>query len=452
MSQKKRKVAAHLSTLNPQLSTALRQRQTLTDNSYTTYAYDNDAQLTNSLGYTPGGTPMAGQQLAFVYDAGWNMTNRSVNGTAATYTVNDLNQVTSDGVNRYSYDGNGNRTNKGGVYYNYDEENRLVEAFDSVAHSFRTTFVYDGLSRMRLRTDYSWTGSFWYPNFTTYYIYDGKRVVQERVDGTPTVAYTRGKDLSGSLEGAGGIGGLLARSHGYSGGAWSTHSLYHADGNGNITCMINSAATPTIVATYRYDPYGRLITSSGSLASANVYRFSSKEYHANTGLYYYLYRCYDPGTQRWLGRDPFQEQGGVNLYAFIKNRPTIGFDPFGLIGPVDTPSWPPPSPTPTPPTPGPQTPKPPAAKPIPTKPPVKFPPPKPASTSLKCMVAIAMCGLTTAAAETCAAAPWSPNCIKDSVEAAAACAAAVVLCAPCMGEDPPPQGMPPWYPHPYPKP
>jgi hypothetical protein len=46
------------------------------------------------------------------------------------------------------------------------------------------------------------------------YIYDGMRVIQER-DGNnwPQVSYTRGLDLSGTFEGAGGIGGLLARSH-----------------------------------------------------------------------------------------------------------------------------------------------------------------------------------------------------------------------------------------------
>lgn len=42
------------------------------------------------------------------------------------------------------------------------------------------------------------------------------RVIEERdADNWPQVAYTRGTDLSGSLEGAGGIGGLLARSHGF---------------------------------------------------------------------------------------------------------------------------------------------------------------------------------------------------------------------------------------------
>lgn len=140
----------------------------------------------------------------------------------------------------------------------------------------------------------------------------------------PTVSYTRGTDLSGSLEGAGGIGGLLSRSHGYSSGTgnWSTHNAYHADGNGNITYLVNSSQT--LAASYRYDPFGNTTASSGSLASANVYRFSSKEIHVKSGLYYYGYRFYDPNAQRWLNRDPIAEEGGINLYGFVANNP-IGF-------------------------------------------------------------------------------------------------------------------------------
>src|SRR5881296_285105 len=116
------------------------------------------------------------------------------------------------------------------------------------------------------------------------------RVIQERDNNgnAPLVSYTRGNDLSGSLEGAGGIGGLLARLHGYSSGNWSTHNYYHADGNGNIMYLVDSSQA--LAASYRDDPYGNMISSSGSLAAGNVYRFSSKEIHVNSGLYYYGYR------------------------------------------------------------------------------------------------------------------------------------------------------------------
>jgi hypothetical protein len=126
-------------------------------------------------------------------------------------------------------------------------------------------------------------------------------VVQERTStNTPTVAYTRGLDLSSTLQGAGGIGGMLARSHRYSAGNWSTHNFYHADGMGNITYMVNNSPTPAMVAKYKYDPYGRTISSSGTLAAANLYRFSSKEINTTSGAYYFGYRFYNPAIQRWM--------------------------------------------------------------------------------------------------------------------------------------------------------
>jgi RHS repeat-associated protein len=155
-------------------------------------------------------------------------------------------------------------------------------------------------------------------------------VVQERSSAnTPTAAYTRGPDLSGTLQGAGGIGGMLARSHGYSGGSWSTHNFYHADGMGNITFMANNSPAPAMVAKYKYDPYGRTITATGPLAAANLYRFSSKEINPATGMYYFGYRFYNPAIQRWMNRDPLEERAGLNLYDFTHNRPIWGVDTDG---------------------------------------------------------------------------------------------------------------------------
>ena len=181
----------------------------------------------------------------------------------------------------------------------------------------------------------------WNPQSTNQYLYDGWRVIQERDGGNlPQVSYTRGNDLSGSLEGAGGIGGLLARSSGYSAGNWTSHAYYHADGNGNITCLID--ANQSVVASYRYDPFGNTLSQSGTLADANVYRFSSKEIHTNSGMYYYGYRFYDPSLQRWINRDPLGERGSKNLHRFVANSPANRLDFWGLQGvAIEFPEFPP---------------------------------------------------------------------------------------------------------------
>jgi len=318
---------------------------------YYQYTYDNIGQLKIA------DSSVNSEDRGYKYDSAWNVQYRTNNGVLGTFTVNSKNQLTvpPSGTSD-SYDDNGNLTARGFTahttrYLTYDDENRLVQIehdFFSVAQ-WKTTFTYDGLGRLRRKIEYDSGGTNVLSD--TRYIYDGMRVIQERNSGnTPTVSYTRGNDLSGSLEWAGGIGGLLARSYGYSSGNWSTHSFYHADGNGNITYLEDSSQA--LAASYRYDPFGNTISSSGTLATTNIYRFSSKEVHANSGMYYYGYRFYDPDSQRWINRDPVPRRD-PNLYVALANSPTIWVDPDG--GQVRRfplfPLLPPAAPTPKPPLP-----------------------------------------------------------------------------------------------------
>src|SRR6266545_6312322 len=87
------------------------------------------------------------------------------------------------------------------------------------------------------------------------------------------------------------------------------------------------------------DPFGNTLASSGTLADVNTYRFSSQEYHQNSGLLLYLRRAYDPNIQRWLNRDPIEERGGLNLYGFVGNDSLNRFDPFGLDWTDYIPNW-----------------------------------------------------------------------------------------------------------------
>ena len=293
---------------------------TRTDGSTYDFTYDAIGQLKVANG------SVNAEDRGYTYDTAWNLNYRTNNGALSTFYVDTKNELTNVFNAAYSYDGNGNLTNANGGTnaFIYDDENRLVQWYYYQAGTpttdgdLATEFVYDGLGRLRERWEYVWNsatspiGASWRWTSTTRYIYDGWRVIQERdTNNTPLVSYTRGTDLSGSLEGAGGIGGLLARSHGYSSGNWSTHNFYHADGNGNITYLVDSSQAKA--AEYRYDPFGNTISSSGTLASANVNRFSSKEQHINSGLYYYGFRWYSPNLQRWLNRDPLGDHAGTHL-------------------------------------------------------------------------------------------------------------------------------------------
>jgi RHS repeat-associated protein len=234
----------------------------------------------------------------------------------------------------FVYDPNGNMLSDGRRGFEYDDENQLIRV--TVTNWWKSEFQYDGKMRRRVRIEALWVSGAWVTNTIVRYVYDGNLVLQERWFNPQvsvsipmdTVTYTRGTDLSGSLEGAGGTGGLQARSAGS--GPQSSHTYYHADGNGNITALIS--ITQGLVAQYRYDPYGNILSQSGPVAEPNLYRFSTKEWHLNAGLGYYVYRYYDPRLQRWMNADPIAEAGGINLFGFVGNNPINEVDPLGLAG------------------------------------------------------------------------------------------------------------------------
>ena len=165
------------------------------------------------------------------------------------------------------------------------------------------------------------------PNATTVFFYDDWNLIEERIayaDGrTSTVKYYWGKDLSGSLQGAGGVGGLLYLT------VDGVIYIPCYDNNGNITKYVD--ANGNVVASYTYDAFGKLIAKAGVLADFFRHRFSTKYFDIESRLYYYGYRFYHPILMRWLNRDPIEEEGGLNLYAFCKNSAPYKFDLLGNI-------------------------------------------------------------------------------------------------------------------------
>jgi len=276
--------------------------------------------------------------------AGFTLTNgnNSYNAIAQdSYNRKDTNSVTVNLPATVSclYDLNGNLISDGTRGFEYDDENQLVRV--TVTNSWKSEFTYDGKFRRRIRKEFTWQNSAWMRTSEVRYIYDGMLVIQERdANNLSAVTYTRGRDLSGSLQGAGGIGGLLGRTDAANGES----ACYHADGNGNVTCLIKG--NQIVVAKYIYDPFGNILSKSGPLADANTYRFSSQEYHQNSGLLLFLRRAYDPNLQRWLNRDPIGERGGINLYDYVANNPISFVDPFGetlypsdFVGPLLPTDW-----------------------------------------------------------------------------------------------------------------
>lgn len=92
--------------------------------------------------------------------------------------------------------------------------------------------------------------------------------------------------------------------------------------------MTNSAGA--IQAQYQYDPYGRA-TKLQSSQDAD-FQYAGYYMHAPSGLNLTMFRAYNPSLGRWISRDPIGERGGINLFAYVGNMPTLFVDSLGLIG------------------------------------------------------------------------------------------------------------------------
>jgi RHS repeat-associated protein len=275
-----------------------------------------------------------------------NRTNTTITGrtptsgspASAMYATNTVNQYVSiTGIAApITHDANGNLTLQNQNTYTWDSHNRLLSLVpnspaigDKALHH-----GYDGLHRRVWSQVREWNGSSWINLDTTRFRYDAWNVVEEYniVANTQTLVRTRtwGSDLSGSLQGAGGVGGLLLTEE--INGSNTTAYHHHYDGNGNVT-EITTGLTAASAASYRYDAFGNTLVATGPYASTNKYRFSTKPLNSevtNAPLYYYGYRYYDPVTGRWPSRDPIAEKGGLNLYGFVENDGINRWDYLGL--------------------------------------------------------------------------------------------------------------------------
>jgi len=286
------------------------------------WGYDSLGQVVKADSTIPG------LDRAYQYDLIGNRVKSADSLTlpaAPNYTTNALNQYATIDSLTPSYDDDGNATAyplptnlAANSTLVWDLENRMIS---STVGATTTTYQYDAASRRIAKTT---NGA------ATLYIYDGWNPIAEYSSPNlqSPISHVRsnlwGMDLSGSMQGAGGVGGLLLiTDHSALANFFPTY-----DGNGNVSEYLNS--TGAVVAHYEYDPFGRTTVATGAKAQDFAHRFSTKPLDAETGLYYYGYRYYDPVTGRWPSRDPIEEDGGVNLYGFVRNDGVGRVDVLGM--------------------------------------------------------------------------------------------------------------------------
>jgi hypothetical protein len=152
------------------------------------------------------------------------------------------------------------------------------------ASKLKLDFSYDHQGRRIQKLVSTNSGSGYVAQSTNRFVYDGWNLVAILNPQSAVLqSFCWGLDLSGTLQGAGGVGGLLAVNDTANGVHFCAY-----DGNGNVTALVN-ATDGTGSASYEYGPFGEVLRASGPMARANPFRFSTKYQDDESDQLYYGY-------------------------------------------------------------------------------------------------------------------------------------------------------------------
>ena len=286
---------------------------------YNSYEYDKLGQLTKA-------TDSRGTET-YTYNTAGNLLSRTLAGDTVTYSYdnaqwNDL--LTAYDGQKIAYEGqtyNSSRNSVSGTvisgnpvsYYNgtrwsmeWSNGRQLMEASSNKAD---VSYTYD---RNGLRTTKTVDG------VTYHYAYAGDKLVWQEWDGNEFFFFY---DNEGAPVGF--------WYHPASGS--NVTGYYMTTQQGDITRIED--VNGNVLATYEYDAWGKLISSSGSLADINPLRYRGYYYDTETGFYYLQSRYYDPVVSRFINADKYASTGdgllGYNMFAYCSNNPVNYSDPSG---------------------------------------------------------------------------------------------------------------------------
>ena len=313
-----------------------------------TLGYDNFGRLSGKT-YTVNSIPIF--QSACTYDLLGRISNltETISGASDSYayvydTDGQVIERKKNGVTleSYSYDLNGNRTgythsgpNGFSLAATYDAQDRMVQqgsatyAFDVDGYLARGTFVDS--------CQYSARGELlsaaaWGSNISYSYDGTGRRVARSGDSGTYQYFYNNPDhpfQVSAARDPAGMFtayyydpsGGLFAFKRGT--------STYYVASDHLGTPRVISDAAGTVVRSMEYDSYGFL--QSDSNPSFDLPIGFAGGITDTTGLVRFGHRDYEPGSGKWVSRDPIlYSSGQANLYQYVQNDPVNHTDRLGL--------------------------------------------------------------------------------------------------------------------------
>jgi RHS repeat-associated protein len=254
--------------------------------------------------------------IEYTFDAVGNLTRRLDPMGTLDYTYDDADQLQSRGGESFTHDQNGNlitwQNARGAYTYTYDYDNRLTSL--TLPDGTATTFAYDVFDR-RLTAQG--------PMGDQGFVHDGLDII------------LRGdNDLEQALERYLYGNGLLVGGHTDSLG----FTAYRGDALENVRYLLDDRGR--VFDAFRYNAFGRPARQAG--INPTPFRFvGQRGVYRHDGLAWPVllmgYRYYDPGSGRFLTRDPWPgnllHPISLNDYDYAFSNPIRYNDPSGLRPP-----------------------------------------------------------------------------------------------------------------------
>ena len=261
------------------------------------YGYDQQGQLTSA---TVGGT-----RYEYSYDTAGNIQSKKVGSTTTNYTYGNSawrDLLTAYGGNTITYSGGNPTKYYDGSTFTWTQGRRLATA---KVGSTNISYTYDMAGVRSSKT----VGS------TTYKFTTLSGLVTRQTGGNKTIDFVYDENNQ-----------PLAMKYN------NTLYYYVLNAQGDVVRIVNSSRS--VVASYTYDPWGKIISSSGTLADINPLRYRGYYYDAETGFYYLQSRYYDPEIGRFINADSYASTDATgllstNMFAYCENDPVNKSDPSG---------------------------------------------------------------------------------------------------------------------------
>ena len=267
-----------------------------------TYGYDQQGQLTSA---TVGGT-----RYEYSYDTAGNLITKTDGGTSHSYTYGNgawRDLLTAYDGKSITYSGGNPTKYYNGSTFTWTQGRKLATA--KVGNT-NISYTYDMAGVRSSKT----VGSTKY-DFTTL-----SGLVIRQTGGGKTIDFVYDENNQ-----------PLAMKYN------NTLYYYVLNAQGDVVRIVNSSRS--VVASYTYDPCGKLLSSSGTLADINPLRYRGYYYDSETGFYYLQSRYYDPEIGRFINADSYASTDATgllstNMFAYCENDPVNKSDPTGEVAPI----------------------------------------------------------------------------------------------------------------------